>query len=81
MGKGKRIRQKHKQQEKPIPPPSRREKKAMLKEINAQILESDRQYYLDMNAAVLWALHEAFGFGKARLRRFFDSFSDCCNRF
>ena len=47
----------------------------MRKEINAQILESDKQYWLDMDAAVMWALHEAFGFGRKRLRRFFDAFS------
>lgn len=75
MGKGKRIRREHKEREKPLPPLSARERKAMRREINAQILDADRQYYLDMNAAVLWALHKAFGFGKVRLRRFFDSFS------
>lgn len=47
----------------------------MNKEINAQILVKDRGYYLDMDAAVLWALHQEFAFGKKRLRRFFDAFA------
>lgn len=47
----------------------------MRKEIKAQILESDKRYWLDMDAAVLWALHKEFGFGAKRLRRFFDCFS------
>ena len=49
--------------------------KAMRDEINRQILEKDKEYYHDMNAAVLWVLYETFGFGEKRLRRFFDAFT------
>lgn len=38
-------------------------------------MESDKNYYLDMDAAVLYSLHKTFGFGKKRLRRFFDAFA------
>lgn len=51
------------------------QRKAMKREINAQILESDLSYKLDMDAAVLWSLHETFGFGKKRLRRFYEAFT------
>lgn len=74
MGKGNRNRQLHKQEAEAaaLTPAQRR---AMTKEINAQILESDKSYKLDMDAAVLYSLHETFGFGAKRLRRFFDAFS------
>lgn len=54
---------------------TRPQKKAMNKEIHAQILEKDMAYYLDMDAAVLWTLRVGFGFGKRRLRRFFELFA------
>ena len=47
----------------------------MHKEIKSQLLDYDKSYFLDMDAAVLWALHKEFGFGLKRLRRFFDRFS------
>ena len=74
MSKGNRNRQLHKQEAEAaaLTPAQRR---AMKKEINAQILESDTAYKLDMDAAVLYVLHETFGFGKKRLRRFFDAFT------
>ena len=74
MGKGKRNRELHEQEVKAAAlTPAQR--KAMNREINAQILESDRAYKLDMDAAVLYSLHETFGFGEKRLRKFFDAFS------
>ena len=51
------------------------QEKAMNREINAQIVEKDRQYWLDMDAAVMWALHTEFRFGAKRLRRFFERFA------
>lgn len=29
----------------------------------------------DIDAAILWVLHERFGFGRKRLREFYDAFS------
>ena len=53
---------------------TRPQEKAMNKEIRAQMLKTDEAYYLDMDAAVLWVLRVGFGFGKKRLRRFFERF-------
>lgn len=74
MGKGARQRTARKKEQNDFKL-TRPQKKAMNKEINAQILEKDTAYYLDMDAAVLWVLRVGFGFGKKRLRRFFDLFA------
>ena len=52
-----------------------KERKAMEIEINRQILEADRQYQDDIDAAVLWALHQHLGFGEKRLRDFYEAFT------
>ena len=74
MGKGKRNREARSQPYQM----SRAESKAMKREINNQILKSDAEYYYDMDACVLWALHEVFGFGYTRLKRFFDVLNAIC---
>lgn len=51
------------------------EKKAMDIEINRQIVEADRQYTDNIDAMVLYTLHVHLGFGKKRLRRFYEAFS------
>lgn len=51
------------------------EKKAMDMEINRQIVEADRRYTDDIDAMVLYTLHVHLGFGKKRLRRFYEAFS------
>ena len=51
------------------------EKKAMEMEINRQIVEADRRYADDIDAMVLYTLHVHLGFGKKRLREFYDAFS------
>ncbi len=52
------------------------ERKALDKEIKRQLAEYDRKNALEIDAVVLWVLHEKFGFGKKRLRKFFDEFTD-----
>lgn len=52
-----------------------KERKAMELEINRQIAEADRQHAHDFEAMVLYVLHTHLGFGKKRLRRFYDAFS------
>ena len=74
MGKGARQRNARKTEQNNFKL-TRLQKKAMNKEINAQILQKDMAYYLDMDAAVLWTLRIGFGFGKKRLRRFFELFA------
>lgn len=49
------------------------EKKAMDEEINRQILESDKRYSVESDAMVLWVMHVVFGFGKKRLRRYWEA--------
>lgn len=43
-------------------------------EIKRQILEKDKELSADLDAAILWVLHDQLGFGKARLRRFWEAF-------
>lgn len=50
------------------------EQKAMNMEIQKQIAEYDRKNIMEMDSIVLWQLHEQFGFGPKRLKRFFDNF-------
>lgn len=74
MGKGARLRAKRRQEQDYYElKPSQR--KAMNKEIRAQVLEIDRSYYLDMDAAVLWTLHRKYGWAKKKLRSFFEDFA------
>ena len=52
-----------------------KERKAMELEINRQIAEADRQHTNDFDAMVLYVLHTHLGFGKERLRRFYEAFT------
>ena len=45
---------------------------AMEQEISRQVLEADRQYSTDLDAALLWTLHLQLGFGRQRLRKFWE---------
>ena len=51
------------------------ERKAMEMEINRQIVEADRRYTDDIDAVVLHTMRVHLGFGKKRLRRFYDALS------
>ena len=51
------------------------EKKAMDIEIRRSIDDYNQQNMNEIDAMVLWHLHEEFGFGKKRLMRFYESFS------
>lgn len=48
--------------------------KAMLEEIDRQILEQQDRMELDTDAAILWALHISCGFGPKRLIKFYHDF-------
>lgn len=50
------------------------ERKAMDIEIRKQIAVFDRQNKVNVEACILWALHELLGFGPKRLRRFYLDF-------
>lgn len=51
------------------------EKKAMDIEINKAWAEKLKRNQAEINAIVLWVLHDLLGFGPKRLRRFFDQFN------
>lgn len=50
------------------------EKIAMDKEIRRQLAEYDAKHEIELQALILWQLHEQFGFGEKRLKRFYDNF-------
>lgn len=54
---------------------SESEKNAMVLEIKRQIAEADRQHVTDVDAMVLYSLYNQLGFGKKRLRKFYDAFT------
>lgn len=55
------------------------EKKAMDMEIMRQLAEYDRKNSIEIDALVLWVLHEQFGFGEKRLRQFYEAFTPAIN--
>lgn len=50
------------------------ERQAMDMEIKRQCAEYDRRNATEIDAMVLWILHQEFGFGPERLKRFHDNF-------
>ena len=51
------------------------EEKAMKAELKRQFQEFDRRHTLELDALVLWSLHEQLGYGKKRLKRFYERFN------
>ena len=51
------------------------ERKAMNLEIHRQFIEASKHYTIDLDAMVLYTLNVRFGFGKKRLREFYDALS------
>ena len=52
-----------------------KEQEALDKEIARQCAEYDRSNAHEIDAIILWILHEKFGFGKQRLKVFHNCFS------
>lgn len=52
------------------------EQKAVDREIEKQLAEATRKHNLEIVAMTLTTLHEEFGFGEARLKRFFDRYDE-----
>lgn len=52
-----------------------REQQAIDIEVKKQLREWDLKHAREIDAIVLWILHEEFGFGYKRLKRFHDSFN------
>lgn len=55
--------------------PTKAQEKAMMDEINRQILIADAKYTNDVDVMILYTLHVHLGFGKKRLRRFYEAFN------
>lgn len=51
------------------------EKKAMNMEIQRQLAEYDTKHANELDAMILWHLHEEFGFGPKRMKQFYDTFA------
>lgn len=51
-----------------------KEERAMKEAIQKQLDEARIQDADEFDAAILWTMHLCFGFGKKRLRKFFDFF-------
>ena len=43
-------------------------------EIQRELAEYDRKHLAEIDATILWVLHEQFGFGAKRLRTFYDAY-------
>ena len=43
-------------------------------EVKKQFDKYVEEKFTDMDTVILWNLHETFGFGKVKLRRYFDSY-------
>lgn len=56
-------------------PMSKAERKAMDVEIRRELEEWDWKHSIEIDAMILWVLHEEFGFGPKRLKQFFDRFA------
>ncbi len=45
-------------------------------EIQRQLAEYDTKHANEIDAMILWLLHEEFGFGSKRLKQFHDAFAE-----
>lgn len=50
------------------------EKKGLDIELKKELAEYDQKHAAELDAFILWELHTQLGFGKKRLKRFFDKF-------
>lgn len=56
--------------------PTKAQKQIIRDEVNRHFREDMLRTEADMDASILWVLHEHFGFGKKRLREFYDKFTE-----
>lgn len=52
------------------------EEKAVMMELKDTLKEYDKNHAIELDAIILWVLHEQLGFGPKRLKRFFHGFSE-----
>ena len=77
MSKGKRNREKRKEENDLLMLMAKRNnlQKLVNEECRKKLLELDEEFSADYEAAILWQLHEMFGFGQSRLIRFYKAFA------
>ncbi len=51
------------------------QKKSMEMEIRRQLAEADKNDSLEIDSMILWILHDKYGWGKRKLKDFFDTFT------
>lgn len=78
MGKGSRNRQNRTETKRTLE--YRNARKQVLREVNAELAKATDRFYYDEVTVILWVLHETFGFGKDRLKRFYDNYSKVNNQ-
>lgn len=74
MGKGARLRQQRQETKQSLQ--YRDARRVMLMEVNAELSRSTDRFFYDEVCIILWSLHETFGFGKDRLKRFYCNYSN-----
>ena len=78
MGKGSRNRQNRTETKRTLE--YRNARKQVLREVNAELAKATDRFYYDEVTVILWVLHETFGFGRDRLKRFYDNYSRVNNQ-
>lgn len=49
------------------------------KELRRALKDYHMQHLTELDAIILWVLHEEYGFGEARLKKFFETFNTAVN--
>lgn len=72
MGKGSRNRQKRiEAKQTPMFRDARRE---VYRQVNNELVAATNRFFRDETSVVLWVLHDQFGFGKDRLKKFYVNY-------
>ena len=50
-------------------------RRTVLREINTELTRATERFFEDETSVILWVLHETFGMGRDRLRRFYDNYA------
>lgn len=54
-------------------------KRVVMREINQELSRATDRFFRDETAVILWVLHETFGFGKDRLKKFYVNYEKVNN--
>ena len=73
MGKGNRNRLTRSETKRTLE--YRDARRQVMREVNAELAKATDRFFYDEVTIILWCLHETFGFGKERLRRFYNNYN------